>query len=32
MGLGIVELLVFAVPVIVVLALIIAMLQHMRRH
>jgi hypothetical protein len=32
MGLGIVELLVIAVPVIVVLALVITMLQRMRRH
>jgi hypothetical protein len=32
MGLRIVELLVIAVPVIVVLALVITMLQRMRRH
>ncbi len=32
MGLGVVELLVIAVPVIVVLALVITMLQRMRRH
>ncbi len=32
MGLGIVELLVIAVPVIVVLALVITMLQRMRPH